>query len=216
MQACPVETGRGPSSASSGAAGTKLLIRRDWLPIEWLQVGIGSLDARFAGNEATTDVPDRHGAGGSERADLALDLDGVLAALPAELRDLAVRLREQTVSQAARAMNVPRTTLLRQVERPPRLLVYGTSDIGKSTFGSQAPSPVFVPIVTLAHHFGWAAAFGSIVPPSQTILHFGNAAASLAMPACVSLTPSLPWLWLTWRYRSVFSLASDSSPASVS
>ena len=57
------------------------------------------------------------GAGGSERADLALDLDGVLAALPAELRDLAVRLREQTVSQAARAMNVPRTTLLRQVER---------------------------------------------------------------------------------------------------
>jgi len=103
-----------------------------------------------------------------------------------------------------------------RVERPPRLLVYGTSDIGKSTFGSQAPSPVFVPIVTLAHHFGWAAAFGSIVPPSQTILHFGNAAASLSMPACVSLTPSLPWLWLTWRYRSVFSLASDSSPASVS
>ncbi|GIW85708.1 MAG: hypothetical protein KatS3mg108_0032 [Isosphaeraceae bacterium] len=29
--------------------------------------------------------------------------------------------------------------------RPPRLLVYGTPGIGKSTFGSQAPSPVFVP-----------------------------------------------------------------------
>jgi hypothetical protein len=29
--------------------------------------------------------------------------------------------------------------------RPPRLLVYGTPGIGKSTFGSQAPKPVFVP-----------------------------------------------------------------------
>ena len=53
----------------------------------------------------------------AERAELALDLDGVLTALPAKLRDLAVRLREQTVSRAARAMNVPRTTLVRQVER---------------------------------------------------------------------------------------------------
>jgi hypothetical protein len=29
--------------------------------------------------------------------------------------------------------------------RPPRLLVYGTPGIGKSTFGSQAPKPIFVP-----------------------------------------------------------------------
>jgi len=29
--------------------------------------------------------------------------------------------------------------------RPPRLLIYGTPGIGKSTFGSQAPNPVFVP-----------------------------------------------------------------------
>lgn len=29
--------------------------------------------------------------------------------------------------------------------RPPRLLVYGTPGIGKSTFGSRAPKPVFVP-----------------------------------------------------------------------
>ena len=29
--------------------------------------------------------------------------------------------------------------------RPPRLLVYGTPGIGKSTFGASAPSPVFVP-----------------------------------------------------------------------
>ncbi|CAN5265986.1 hypothetical protein BH11PLA2_BH11PLA2_37000 [soil metagenome] len=29
--------------------------------------------------------------------------------------------------------------------KPPRLLVYGTPGIGKSTFGSQAPKPIFVP-----------------------------------------------------------------------
>jgi hypothetical protein len=29
--------------------------------------------------------------------------------------------------------------------RPPRLLVYGTPGIGKSTFGAQAPKPIFVP-----------------------------------------------------------------------
>lgn len=32
----------------------------------------------------------------------------------------------------------------RSVERPPRLLVYGTSGIGKTTFGMQAPAPVFI------------------------------------------------------------------------
>jgi len=29
--------------------------------------------------------------------------------------------------------------------RPPRILLYGTPGIGKSTFGSQAPNPVFIP-----------------------------------------------------------------------
>jgi len=32
-----------------------------------------------------------------------------------------------------------------RVARPPRILVYGTEGIGKSTFGSQAPNPVFIP-----------------------------------------------------------------------
>jgi DNA-directed RNA polymerase specialized sigma24 family protein len=93
-----------------------MLVRERWAK-KRNSTGIESLDAGPAGNDTTTDVPDRPGAGGPERFDLALDLDGVLTALPAELRDLALRLREQTVSQAARAMNVPRTTLLRQVER---------------------------------------------------------------------------------------------------
>jgi hypothetical protein len=43
-----------------------------------------------------------------------------------------------------------RVSLLSKVQRgrtprPPRLLVYGTPGIGKSTMGSQAPNPVFVP-----------------------------------------------------------------------
>ena len=41
-------------------------------------------------------------------------------------------------------------TLMSRVQRgrtqkPPRVFVYGTSGIGKSTFGSQAPKPIFVP-----------------------------------------------------------------------
>ena len=40
-------------------------------------------------------------------------------------------------------------TLLSRVERgraakPPRIMVYGAEGIGKSTFGSQAPKPIFV------------------------------------------------------------------------
>ncbi|VTS03354.1 ATP-binding protein [Tuwongella immobilis] len=32
-----------------------------------------------------------------------------------------------------------------RVSNPPRLLIYGTPGIGKSTFGSQAPNPIFLP-----------------------------------------------------------------------
>lgn len=40
-------------------------------------------------------------------------------------------------------------SMLAKVERgrtskPPRILCYGVEGVGKSTFGSQAPSPVFV------------------------------------------------------------------------
>lgn len=30
-------------------------------------------------------------------------------------------------------------------DRPPRIVIYGTSGIGKSTFGASAPSPIFIP-----------------------------------------------------------------------
>ena len=40
-------------------------------------------------------------------------------------------------------------TLLTKIQRgkqplPPRLLLYGTEGIGKSTFGSQCPAPIFI------------------------------------------------------------------------
>jgi RNA polymerase sigma factor (sigma-70 family) len=90
-----------------------MLIRERWAK-KRDSSGTRSLDAPSA---APTDVPDRDSGREAERFDLAHDLAEVLAALPAELRDLAERLKVQTVSQAARDLNVPRTTLLRQVER---------------------------------------------------------------------------------------------------
>jgi transcriptional regulator of acetoin/glycerol metabolism len=42
---------------------------------------------------------------------------GVLATLPDDLRDLAERLKRQSVSEVARELRVPRTTLYRNLER---------------------------------------------------------------------------------------------------
>jgi DNA-directed RNA polymerase specialized sigma24 family protein len=52
-----------------------------------------------------------------ELAALALDVAEVLARLPAPLREVAELLMTLSVSEAARALGVPRTTLLRRVER---------------------------------------------------------------------------------------------------
>jgi len=49
--------------------------------------------------------------------DLASDLAEVLARLPDDLRALAERLKSQSLSQAARDLGVPRSTLQRQVQR---------------------------------------------------------------------------------------------------
>ena len=53
----------------------------------------------------------------AERAELALDTATVLAALPEDLRDLAVRLMDASPSQVARDLGVPRSTLQRRMER---------------------------------------------------------------------------------------------------
>ncbi len=52
-----------------------------------------------------------------ELAALALDVAEVLARLPAPLREVAELLMTLSVSEAARALGVPRTTLVRWVER---------------------------------------------------------------------------------------------------
>jgi RNA polymerase sigma factor (sigma-70 family) len=52
-----------------------------------------------------------------ELARLAADVDAVLASLPDDLRELAERLKSQPVAEAARAKDVPRTTLYEQVRR---------------------------------------------------------------------------------------------------
>jgi DNA-directed RNA polymerase specialized sigma24 family protein len=78
---------------------------------------VRSLDAPAADGGPAEPPDHRDGGRGAERFDLAYDLAEVLRVLPAGLRDLAERLKVQTVSQAARDLNVPRTTLLRQVER---------------------------------------------------------------------------------------------------
>ena len=49
--------------------------------------------------------------------DRAHDLAVVLAALPEDLRDLAERLKVQTIAEAARELNVPRSTLMRRIEQ---------------------------------------------------------------------------------------------------
>jgi DNA-directed RNA polymerase specialized sigma24 family protein len=53
----------------------------------------------------------------AERAELALDTATVLAALPEDLRDLAMGLMDASPSQVARDLGVPRSTLQRRLER---------------------------------------------------------------------------------------------------
>lgn len=52
-----------------------------------------------------------------ELAHLAQDMTEVIATLPTELRDLAERLKTQNVSEIARDMGIPRTTLHESVRR---------------------------------------------------------------------------------------------------
>jgi RNA polymerase sigma-70 factor (ECF subfamily) len=52
-----------------------------------------------------------------EQVDLATDLAEVLARLPEELRDLAERLKSRSLSEVARDLGVPRTTLHRRLRR---------------------------------------------------------------------------------------------------
>lgn len=77
---------------------------------------VRSFDQAKAKDGSTAEPADPRGDN-QERYDLASDLAEVLAQLPDDLRALAERLKGQSVSQAARELGVPRTTLQRQVER---------------------------------------------------------------------------------------------------
>jgi RNA polymerase sigma factor (sigma-70 family) len=61
--------------------------------------------------------PFDHRPSDQDAFDLATDLAEALARLPDDLRALAERLKTQSLSQAARDLGVPRTTLQRQVQR---------------------------------------------------------------------------------------------------
>ena len=76
---------------------------------------VSSIDKPIKDGQSTEPIDPR--PSDQEASDLASDLADVLARLPDDLRAVAERLQSQTVSQAARALGVPRTTLQRQVQR---------------------------------------------------------------------------------------------------
>lgn len=59
----------------------------------------------------------RHPRSDEELAQLVEDVADVMATLPDQLGDLAERLKTQTVSEIARGMGIPRTTLSESVRR---------------------------------------------------------------------------------------------------
>jgi RNA polymerase sigma-70 factor (ECF subfamily) len=78
-----------------------------------------------------------HGRSDAELAQLVADAADVLAGLPAELRELAERLKTQSVADIARDMGVPRMTLYQKV----RLLRMRFERAGLKDYLEQFPSP---------------------------------------------------------------------------
>jgi RNA polymerase sigma factor (sigma-70 family) len=56
-------------------------------------------------------------ASGDDLTDLKIDVAEILALLPPDLRDLAERMKTQTLAEVARDLKAPRSTLHRRVER---------------------------------------------------------------------------------------------------
>lgn len=91
---------------------------------------IGSLNVMVRiGEDETTELAEtigqreldarrgRHPRSQEELAQLAQDMAEVIAKLPEELRDLAERMKTQSVAEIARDMGIPRTTLHESVRR---------------------------------------------------------------------------------------------------
>jgi RNA polymerase sigma factor (sigma-70 family) len=77
---------------------------------------VGSLDHSKIKDGNSVEPPDPWPSE-EEAFDLDYNLAELLDRLPEKLRDLAERLKRQSLSQAARDLGVPRTTLQRQVQR---------------------------------------------------------------------------------------------------
>lgn len=78
---------------------------------------IHGLLARADRTDSDAGIPDPTSRSDAEWFELTDDVAGVLAALPDDLRALAERLKRQSVSEVARELRIPRTTLYRNLER---------------------------------------------------------------------------------------------------
>lgn len=78
---------------------------------------IHTLLARADRTDSDAGIPDKTSRSDAEWFELIEDVAGVLATLPDDLRDLAERLKRQSVSEIARELRTPRTTLYRDLER---------------------------------------------------------------------------------------------------
>lgn len=91
-------------------------IIRDRLTQKRSNCRVGSLDAMLEDGEDGLPELARE-SHDLEHADAAIDVAELIARLPADLRDIAERLKTQSISQAAREMGIPRTTLRRRLEK---------------------------------------------------------------------------------------------------
>lgn len=78
---------------------------------------IHGLLARADRTDSADGIPDPTSRSDAEWFELTEDVAGVLARLPDDLRALAERLKRQSVSEVARDLQIPRTTLYRDLER---------------------------------------------------------------------------------------------------
>jgi RNA polymerase sigma-70 factor (ECF subfamily) len=72
---------------------------------------------RQIGPEQKENLIGRYASSDLERSELTHDVQAVLATLPDDLRDLCARLQTDSLTQVARDLGVPRSTLREQVQR---------------------------------------------------------------------------------------------------